>query len=84
MKDKTMGIVQLILSILVILLFNEFYFKVLSLFGLHFSGTAYVVANFIKHLLITLIVFAIYYRNIKTGKNRFSKTIWDFYPSGIT
>ena len=69
-----MGVVQLILSILIILLINSFFFKVLSLFGLHFSGTAYTIANFIKNLLITLIVFVIYYRNIKAGKNRFSKT----------
>lgn len=71
MKNKTMGVVQLILSIVVIMLFNAFYFKVLSLFGLHLSGNAYVIANFIKHLLITVIVFAIYYRNIKTGQHRF-------------
>lgn len=74
MKNKTMGVVQLILSILVIVLFNAFYFKVLNLFGLHLSGTAYVIANFIKHLLISLIVFVIYYRNIKAGKNKFGKT----------
>lgn len=74
MKNKTMGVVQLILSIIVIMLFSAFFFKVLSLFGLHFTGTAYVIANFIKHLLISLIVFVIYYRNIKAGKNKFGKT----------
>lgn len=74
MKNKTMGVVQLILCIVVIMLFNAFFFKVLSLFGLHFTGDAYVIANFIKHLLITLVVFVIYYRNIKSGKTRFGKT----------
>ncbi|MCH5167203.1 MAG: hypothetical protein J1F35_04845 [Erysipelotrichales bacterium] len=74
MKNKAMGVVQLVLSIVVILLFSGFYWKVLSLFGLHFSGLAYTIANFIKHLLVTLIVFVIYYRNIKAGKNRFNKT----------
>lgn len=74
MKNKTMGVVQLILCIVVIMLFNAFFFKVLGLIGLHFTGDAYVIANFIKHLLISLVVFAIYYRNIKAGKNRFGKT----------
>lgn len=74
MKNKTMGVVQLILSIVVIMLFNAFYFKVLSLFGLQLSGDAYVIANFIKHVLISVIVFAIYYRNIKAGKNKFGRT----------
>ena len=75
MKNKNIGIVQLILCILIIVLFNAFYFKVLNIFGLHFSGTAYVIANFIKHLLIAIIAFVIYYRNIKAGKNKFGKTL---------
>lgn len=74
MKNKAMGVVQLILSILAIVLINTFYFKVLNLFGLHFKNTAYLIANFVKYILITLIVFVIYYRNIKAGKNRFNKT----------
>lgn len=74
MKNKTMGIVQLVLCIVIIMLFNAFFFKVLSLVGLTFSGDARVIANFIKHLLVTIIVFVIYYRNIKAGKNRFGKT----------
>ncbi len=74
MKGKTMGIIQLGLSILIMFLFNTFYWKVLSLFGLHLTGIAYTIANFIKHLLVCLIVFAIYYRNIKAGKNKFNKS----------
>ncbi len=74
MKNKSAGVIQLILCIVVILLFNAFFFKVLSLIGLHFSGTAFTIANFIKHLLVTIIVFVIYSQNIKSGKNKFSST----------
>lgn len=74
MKSKTMGIVQLALSILIFVLFHFFYWKILGLFGLHFSGIAYEIANFVKYLLITLIVFVVYYKNIKAGKNKFNKT----------
>lgn len=70
-----MGVIQLILSIVVILLFGSFYWKVLSLLGLHFKGNALTIANFVKHLLVTLIVFAIYYRNIKAGKNKFGNSM---------
>lgn len=74
MKSKTMGIIQLVLSILLYILVNTYFFKVLGMVGLHFKGIAYEIANFIKYLLITLIVFVIYYRNIKAGKTRFGKT----------
>jgi len=77
MKNKMMGVIQLILSIIVLLLFNGFYWKVLSLFGLHFIGDAYTIANFIKYLLVTMIIFVIYYRNIKAGKNRFNKSFFN-------
>lgn len=74
MKGKAAGIVQLILSILLYILINTFYFKVLGAVGLHFTGLAYTIANFVKYVLITLVVFVIYMRNIKAGQHKFSKT----------
>lgn len=74
MKSKVMSIVQLVLSILLYILVDAYFFKVLGVVGLHFKGLAYEVANFIKYLLITIIVFVIYYRNIKAGKTKFGKT----------
>lgn len=74
MKGKMKGIIQLALSILIFVLFNLFYFKVLGLFKISLSGTSYVIANFIKYLLITLIAFVIYNGNIRAGKNKFNKT----------
>lgn len=74
MKNRTMAIVQLILCIVVIFLVRTFFFKVLSLLGLNFTGVAYTIANFIKHLLTAIITFIIYYRNIKSGQKKFGKT----------
>lgn len=75
MKGKVGGIVQLALSILVLWLVNTFYFKVFGVFGIHFSGTAYLIANFFKYALISLIIFIIYHSNIKAGQNKFNKTL---------
>lgn len=74
MKAHGLGIVQLVLSIVLYILVNTYFFKVLGLIGLHFNGLAYEIANFIKYLLITVIIFVIYYRNIKSGKTKFGKT----------
>lgn len=75
MKGKVKGIIQLALSILIFVLFNQFYYKVLGLFKFNLSGIGYDIANFIKYLLISLIVFVIYYGNIKSGKHKFNKTL---------
>ena len=75
MKSKTMGIVQLLLSILIFVLFHLFYWRVLALFGFSsLSGTSLMIATFIRYLLISLIIFVIYYRNIKSGQSRFNKS----------
>lgn len=75
MKGKVGGIVQLGLSILIICLFHFFYFRILGLFGLKFSGLAYEIANFIRYILVCIIIFVIYYKNIKAGQNKFSRTM---------
>lgn len=76
MKSKTMGIVQLALSILIFILFNTFYWRVLGLFHLTpHTSEGRAIANFIKYLLISVIIFVIYYRNIKKGQRKFSKTL---------
>lgn len=74
MKSKVLAIIELLISILLYILVDTYFFKVLGMIGLHFSGISYTIANFIKYLLICLIVFAIYYRNIKAGKRAFGKT----------
>lgn len=75
MKNNMKGIIQLVLSILVFVLFHFFYWKVLHLFGFNPTGVVYEIMNFIKYLLITIIVFVIYYSNIRHGQARFNKTI---------
>lgn len=74
MKGKVKGAIQLALSILVFILFEIFYFKVLGLFKVSLNGISYNIFKTIKYLLITIIVFVIYYGNIRRGKNKFNKS----------
>lgn len=75
MKGKVGGLVQLGLSILIMFLFHYFYFRLLGVFGLKFKGTAYEIADFIRYILVAIIIFVIYYKNIKAGQNKFNKTL---------
>ena len=72
-KGTGKGIIQLLLSILIMVLFQMFYFKVLSFAGLHLTGIAYEIADLIKYVVVTLIVVIIYHGNIKTGRSKFNK-----------
>ena len=74
-KGTGKGIIQLGLSILIVVLFQLFFFKVLSFFGLHLNGMAYEIADLIKYVLTALIVAIIYHGNIRTGRSRFDKSI---------
>lgn len=74
MKSRTTGIIELLLSILVIVIFHLFYFKFLGLFGLHLKGTAYLFADTIKYALMSIIIFFIYYKNIVHGQKQYNKT----------
>lgn len=75
MKNNMKGIIQLALSILIFILFHIFYWWVLNLFGFYPTGITYEIMNFIKYTLISIIVFVIYYGNIKHGQSRFNKTL---------
>ncbi len=73
-KGTGKGIIQLGLSILIMVLFQMFYFKVLSLVGLKLEGMAYEIADLIRYVLVAMIVVIIYHGNIKTGRSKFNKT----------
>lgn len=75
MKNNMKGIIQLALSILIFVLFHFFYWKVLHLFGFYPKGMIYEIMNFIKYALISIVVFVIYYGNIRHGQSRFNKTL---------
>ena len=74
-KGTGKGLIQLGLSILIMVLFQLFYFKVLSYFGLKLSGMAYEIADLIRYVLVTLIVVIIYHGNINSGRNKFNKSL---------
>lgn len=72
-KGTGKGIIQLALSILIVVLFQLFFFKVLSFFGIHLSGMAYEIADLVRYIVVTLIVVIIYHGNIKSGRRGFNK-----------
>lgn len=74
MKGKTSGIVELLLSILVIIIFHFFYYRFLGLFGFHPKGTIYLIMDTIKYALISVIIFFIYYKYIIHGHRQYNKT----------
>lgn len=76
-KTSGKGLVELFLSIGIILIFHFFYFKVLSMIGINFSGISYEIANFIKYLLMCFIIFGIYHGKINSGKSKFNKSIFN-------
>ncbi len=74
MKDGKMGIVKLVLSIFVFILLDKFFFRGLALIGFKsLTGLAWTIANTIKYLLISLIVFVIYHSEIRSGQSRFNR-----------
>lgn len=74
-KGTGKGIIQLALSILIMVLFQLFYFKVLGFFGLHFSGMAYEIADLVRYIIVTVIVFIIYSGSIKSGRSKFNNSL---------
>ena len=74
-KGTGKGIIQLGLSILIMVLFQMFYFKVLSLARINLDGILYEIADLIRYILVTFIVVVIYFGNIKSGRSRFDKSL---------
>lgn len=75
MNENIKGLIKLILSILIYYVLNIFYFKLLGLVGLHFTGDAYTIANFIKYLIMALIVGILYHGDINLSIHKYHKTI---------
>ena len=74
-KGTGKGIIQLALSILIMVLFQLFYFKVLGFFGLHFSGMAYEIADLVRYVIVAVMVFIIYSGSIKSGRSKFNNSL---------
>ena len=72
-KGTGKGIIQLALSIAIVVIFQLFFFKVLSFFGVHLSGMAYEIADLVRYVIATLIIVIIYHGNIRAGRRGFNK-----------
>ena len=74
-KSSGRGIIELLLSIGIILIFHFFYFKIFNLLNINLNGIMYEIANFIKYVLMSVIIFIIYRSNINSGKNKFNSSL---------
>lgn len=76
MKSKTAGFIRLIISIVLLLVFHYFYYDILSLIGIKVNGDIKVITDLIKYLLLASITFGMYFTSIKSGRNRYEKSLF--------
>lgn len=73
MSKKTVGILQLLGSIGIIILFHYFYPEVIKWLGIT-SKTSNIIV-FFEYLLISFCIYIVYRSNLHSGRNKFSKTM---------
>ena len=73
-NDSVKGIIQLVLSVLVYYVLENYFFFLLGKVGIHLEGDVYNYACFGRYLLICVIVYFIYRSNIHGSKSKFSRS----------
>lgn len=74
-SDGIKGIIQLVLSVALYFLIDNYLFWLLGKIGIHFTGDLYMIASFVKYLVICILIYIIYRPQIHTAKNKFVKSI---------
>ena len=74
-KDSIKGILQLIFSVLIYYLIDNYLFMLLGKIGIHFTGDTYIIATLIKYIFICLCIYLIYRSQIHASKNKFMKSL---------
>ncbi|MBR6072797.1 MAG: hypothetical protein IKP76_00550 [Bacilli bacterium] len=69
------GVIQLILSVVLYFLIDNYLFWLLGKIGIHFTGDLYMIASFVKYLVICLFIYLIYRPQIHSSKNKFVKSL---------
>ena len=73
-NDSVKGIIQLVISVLVYYILENYFFFLLGKVGIHLEGDIYNYACFGRYVLICVIIYLIYRSNIHGSKSRFSKS----------
>ena len=66
-SDGIKGVLQLVLSIVLYFLIDNYLFWLLGKIGIHFTGDLYNIASLVKYIVICLFIYLIY-RYIKLQK----------------
>lgn len=74
-NDSVKGIIQLVLSVLVYYILENYFFFLLGKVGIHLEGDAYNYACFGRNVLTCVIIYLIYRSNLHGSKSRFSKSL---------
>ena len=76
-RDALRGIIQFILSLGIVIIFELFFFSILGRFGLHFKDNAYTIMNLVKYIIEFVIVgVVIYHGDIFAGKENFKRSLF--------
>lgn len=73
-NDSVKGIIQLVLSVLVYYILENYFFFLLGKIGIHLSGDIYNYACFGRYVLICVIIYIIYRSNLHSSKSKFTKS----------
>lgn len=74
-SDGIKGILQFVISIILYYLIDNYLFWLLGKVGIHFTGDLYMIASFIKYLVICIFIYLIYRPQIHASKNKFVKSL---------
>ena len=74
-SDGIKGVIQLILSVVLYFLIDNYLFWLLGKIGIHFTGDLAMIASFVKYLIICIFIYLIYRPQIHASKNKFVKSL---------
>ena len=74
-SDGIKGVLQLVLSIVLYFLIDNYLFWLLGKIGIHFTGDLYNIASLVKYIVICLFIYLIYRPQIHASKNKFVKSL---------
>lgn len=73
-KEDAKSIFQLILSIAIYYIVDNYFFYLLDKIGVNLSGDTYLIASSLRYLLVGIIIYFIYRANIHASKSKFGRT----------
>ena len=73
-KENAKSIFQLVFSIAVYYIIDNYFFYLLNKIGVNLSGDTYLFASMLRYVLAAIIIYFVYRPNIHASKSRFGRT----------